>query len=168
MKQDRNGPEDFQIYTPSPEAFAAARYDVSDTDEHLGPGQLLLSRICRVIAAAILCETLWFKFTGHPESVAIFTKMNMEAWGRYGQGSWELAASVLMFTPRLKWLGLMLALGAMGAAILSHISVLGIAVQNDHGLLFAMACTTFVCALVALWIHQRAIPRITRLDDSPE
>lgn len=167
MKPERNPLDDFTPYVPAPEALAAAKYDVSETDDHLEPRALLVSRICRITAAAILCETLWFKFTAHPESVAIFTKMNMEAWGRYGQGAWELTASVLMFTPRLAWLGAMLAVGAMGAAILSHISVLGIAVQNDHGLLFGMACTAFVCSLATLWIHQRSIPSITRLDDYP-
>lgn len=146
----------------------ATTYDVSDTDEVLSRRRTAVSLICRIVAAAIMCETLWFKFTGHPESVWIFTQMHLEAWWRYGQGVWELAASVLLFVPRWKWLGAMLTLGAMGAAILSHLAVLGIAVRGDGGLLFGMACTTFVSALTVLWIHQQSIPRITRLDDGPQ
>jgi len=142
--------------------------DVSDTDEVLSRRRTAVSLICRIVAAGIMCETLWFKFTGHPESVWIFTRMNLEAWWRYGQGVWELAASVLLFVPRWKWLGAMLTLGAMGAAILSHLAVLGIAVRGDGGLLFGMACTAFVSALTVLWIHQQSIPRITRLDDDPQ
>ncbi|HRI12811.1 MAG TPA: DoxX family protein [Verrucomicrobiota bacterium] len=136
--------------------------------EVLPRAKLTVSWICRIIAAGIMLETLYFKFTAHPESVWIFTKMNMEAWGRYGQGVWELLAAVLLLAPRFTWLGAMLTLGAMGAAILSHIAVLGIAIQGDHGLLFGMACTTFLSAFAVLWIHQQSVPHITRLDDFPE
>ncbi len=94
--------------------------------------------------------------------------MNMEAWGRYGQGAWELTASLLLLWPRTVWLGCFLTLGAMGAALLSHVAMLGIAVQGDHGLLFSMASTTFIAAMVTLWLHQRSIPNITPLNDWPE
>jgi putative oxidoreductase len=40
----------------------------------------------RIIAAVILLQTLYFKFTGHPESIALFTKLGMEPWGRIGTG----------------------------------------------------------------------------------
>ena len=163
-------PKSENFATPAPAARMGAKtfYNHADTDEAIGRSQMLTSRICRFIAAAIMGETLWFKFTAHPESVWIFSQMNMESWWRYGQGVWELLASVLLFTPRLKWLGAMLAAGAMGAAILSHIAVLGIAIRGDHGLLFGMACTTLACSLAVLWIHQQSISRITRLDDFPQ
>ncbi len=133
--------------------------------EDLTPFQRRLSLICRCVAAGIMLETLWFKFTGHPESVWIFTKMGMESWWRYGQGIWELAASILLFVPRGLWLGCLLSLGAMSAAILSHFAVLGIAIQGDGGLLFGMACTAWLASFVATWLHQQSIPHITRLDD---
>lgn len=139
-----------------------------DTESRLTRGQLVASWICRLVAAAIMLETLFFKFTGAPESIWIFSKMNMEAWGRYGQGAWELSAALLLLWPRTVWLGCFLTLGAMGAALLSHVAVLGIAVQGDHGLLFTMATTTFTAAMVTLWLHQRSIPNITPLNDWPE
>jgi putative oxidoreductase len=153
--------------TYRPFANAAAQEQV-DTDALLTRRELAISWVCRLIAAGIMLETLFFKFTGAPESIWIFTKMNMESWGRYGQGVWELLASVLLLWPRTVWLGCFLTLGAMGAALLSHIAVLGIAVQGDHGLLFAMACTTLATTLVTLWLHQRSIPYITPLIDWPE
>ena len=150
-----------------PFADAAAR-EHRDTESMLTRRELAISWTCRLIAAGIMTETLFFKFTASQESVWIFTKMNMEAWGRYGQGFWELLASVLLLaSPRTVWLGCFLALAAMGAALLSHLAVLGIAVHGDHGLLFAMACTTFVATLVTLWLHQRSIPHITPLNDWP-
>jgi hypothetical protein len=48
---------------------------------------------CRTVAAAIMLETLFYKFTAAPESVYIFSKMHLESWWRYGQGIWELIAS---------------------------------------------------------------------------
>lgn len=153
--------------TYRPFAHAAAREQV-DTDALLTRRELAISWVCRLIAAGIMLQTLFFKFTGAPESIWIFTKMNMEAWGRYGQGVWELLAAVLLLWPRAVWLGCFLTLGAMGAALLSHIAVLGIAVRGDHRLLFGMACTVFGTTLMTLWLHQRSIPHITPLNDWPE
>src|ERR1700759_1293800 len=95
----------------------------------------LVSWLCRITAAVILLQTLFFKFTGAPESIYIFTKVHMEPWGRYGTGVTELIASILLLLPRWCWAGALLALGVMGGAIMFHLTVLGIVVQNDGGLL---------------------------------
>ena len=103
--------------------------------------QKIFSWIVRLTAAVILLQTLFFKFTGAPESVYIFTKVGMEPWGRYGTGVVELVASILLLSSCHCWLGAALALGVMGGAIFSHLTVLGIVVQDDGGLLFALAIT---------------------------
>jgi putative oxidoreductase len=105
-----------------------------------------------------MLETLFFKFTGAPESIYIFSRMNMEPWWRYGQGSWELIASILLLTPRFAWAGGILTLGALGAAIVSHLTILGIQIQGDRGLLFAMATVAFTSALVVTYLHRDEIP----------
>ncbi|MCI0363311.1 MAG: DoxX family protein [Phycisphaerales bacterium] len=129
-----------------------------DAPEVLTRGQLITSWICRVLAAGIMIETLFFKFTGAPESVYIFSKLGLESWWRYGQGIWELIASILLLTPRLGWAGGLLTLGAIGAAIISHITILGIEIQGDGGLLFGIALTAFTCALIVTFIHRHRIP----------
>ena len=88
--------------------------------------QRTISWVCRVTAAVILMQTLFFKFSGAPESVYIFTKVGMEPWGRYGSGVAELIASVLLLTPFFPWAGAALALGIMGGAIVSHLSLIHI------------------------------------------
>lgn len=120
--------------------------------------QAVLSWTCRLVAAGIMLETLFFKFTGAPESVYIFSKMNLEARWRYGQGIWELVASILLLLPRTGWAGGILTLGALGAAIVSHLTVLGIEIQGDRGLLFGMAWTAFLSAVVVTFLHRREIP----------
>ena len=36
----------------------------------------------RVVIAIILLQTLRYKFTGHPDSIFIFTKIGLEPFGR--------------------------------------------------------------------------------------
>src|SRR5438034_6130690 len=122
----------------------------------------VLSWLLRITAAIILLQTLFFKFTAAPESVYIFTKVGAEPWGRIGSGVVELIAAVLILTPRFTWLGSVLALGVMAGAILSHLTILGIEVQGDKGLLFALVVIVFVSSAVNLVLHRNAIPLIGR------
>ena len=122
----------------------------------------VLSWVLRIIGAIILLQTLFFKFTAAPESVYIFTKVGAEPWGRIGSGVVELIAAILILTPRFTWLGSLLAMGVMAGAVLSHLTVLGIEVQGDKGLLFALALIVLVCSTVNLLLHRSEIPVIGR------
>lgn len=117
-----------------------------------------ISWICRLTAAVILFQTLYFKFTGAPESVYIFTKVGLEPWGRYGSGVAELIAGLLLLMPGLAWAGALLALGVISGAIACHLTVLGIVVQNDGGLLFGLALAVFLTSAITAWLHRDAIP----------
>ena len=131
--------------------------------ESLTKNQKIASWLVRLTAAVILLQTLFFKFTGAPESVYIFTKVGLEPWGRYGSGVVELIAAILLLSSCHCWLGALLALGMMGGAIMSHLTRLGIVVQNDGGLLFALAITVAVCSVITLALHRRQIPIIAKL-----
>lgn len=122
----------------------------------------IFSWVLRITAAVILVQTLFFKFTGAPESVYIFTKVGAEPWGRIGSGIAELIAAILLLTPRFTWLGSVISLGVMAGAILSHLTVLGIEVQGDKGLLFALAIIVFVASALNLVLHRADIPVIGR------
>jgi putative oxidoreductase len=120
----------------------------------------VVSWILRITAAIILLQTLYFKFTGAPESVYIFTKVHAEPWGRVGSGVMELVASILLLTPRYTWLGSLLAAAATAGAILSHLTLLGIEVQGDKGLLFALAIIVFLASTINLFLHRKQIPLV--------
>lgn len=120
---------------------------------------------CRLVAAAILFQTLFFKFTAAPESVYIFTKLGLEPWGPIGSGIAELIACVLLIVPRTGTLGALLALGMMSGAIVSHLTRLGIVVRGDGGLLFALAWIVFACSAVVLWLERASLPVVGRLLD---
>ncbi len=119
----------------------------------------ILDWVARLVAIAILGQTLFFKFTAAPESVYIFDKVGLGAPGRIGSGVAELIAAVLLLT-LYAWLGAVLALGVISGAILSHLTVLGIDVQGDGGLLFGLAVVVFLASLVVLYLHRREIPVI--------
>ncbi|GAA0894187.1 DoxX family protein [Fulvivirga kasyanovii] len=121
-----------------------------------------LSWIVRAIAAIILLQTLFFKFSGAEESIYIFTKVGMEPWGRIGSGVAELIASVLLLIPRTAWLGALMALGIMAGAIFFHLTALGIAVMEDGGYLFGLAVTVSVCSIITLVLHRADIPYLNK------
>jgi len=121
----------------------------------------ILSWVCRVAVAIILFQTLFFKFTGAEESKYIFSTVlnpQLEAYGRIGSGVVELIAVVLLLIPSTVWLGAILAFGTISGAIFSHLTLLGIEVKGDGGLLFGLAVTVFVLSAVILVIHRRALP----------
>ena len=120
----------------------------------------ITSWIFQLIAAVILFQTLFFKFTGAEESKYIFQTLGMEPWGRIGSGFAELIATVLLLVPRTVTLGALLSLGVISGAIVSHLTKLGIVVKNDGGLLFGLAITVFLCSALILVIRRRQIPLV--------
>lgn len=117
----------------------------------------LIYWIARLVAAIIMAQTLYFKFTGAEESVYIFTQVHMEPWGRISIGIFELIASVLLIINTTAWIGAVLALGLMGGAILMHLTILGIEVQNDGGYLFLLAVLVALCASAVLFFNWNRI-----------
>jgi hypothetical protein len=122
----------------------------------------ILSWVAQIVAAAILGQTLYFKFTGAPESVYIFATLGMEPWGRIGTGTIELVTAVLLLIPATAALGAVLALGLMSGAIFFHLVKLGISVQGDGGLLFGLALTVFSCAATVAVLRRTQIPLVGR------
>jgi hypothetical protein len=121
----------------------------------------IVSWICRIVVAIILFQTLFFKFTGAEESKYIFTILmgpELEAYGRVGSGLIELIAVILLLTPSKAWLGAFIALGTISGAIMSHLTMLGIVVKDDGGLLFGLATAVFVMSAIVLLIHRRELP----------
>jgi putative oxidoreductase len=119
---------------------------------------LLLFWAARIVAALIMLQTLYFKFSGAAESVYIFTQVGMEPFGRIGVGVMELIASALILIPATVWAGSLLALGLMGGAIMMHLTILGVEVQGDGGQLFLYAVIVTVCSLIAFWLSRKTIP----------
>lgn len=125
----------------------------------MSKGARSVSWVLRLVAAAILAQTLFFKFSGAEESVHIFRTLGLEPWGRIGSGVAELLAVLLLLWPRTVVLGALLAAGVMVGALGSHLTRLGIEVQGDGGLLFGLACTVLAASAALLVLHRADLPR---------
>lgn len=108
----------------------------------------------RLVAAVIMLQTLYFKFSGAEESIYIFSTIGMEPWGRIGTGVLELLASILLLVPATTAFGALLGVGLMSGAIFFHITTLGIEVKGDHGLLFIYAMVVFISCLILLCVFR--------------
>jgi uncharacterized membrane protein YphA (DoxX/SURF4 family) len=117
----------------------------------------IMTWVLRLIAAVILLQTLFFKFSASPESVYIFSKVGMEPWGRIGSGVVELIASILLLIPATTAFGALLGVGVMSGALFFHLTKLGLEVQGDHGQLFIYALLVFVSCLILLILYKRQL-----------
>ncbi len=117
--------------------------------------------ILRLVAAIIMLQTLYFKFTAQEESVQLFTMLGMEPWGRLGTGIVELIASILILYPRTTGFGAALGVGLMSGAIFFHLTVLGIKVGGDY-LLFIYAMVAFISCVILLFIYRDQIFALIR------
>ena len=130
---------------------------------------MIFSWVCRIVVAIILFQTLFFKFTGADESKYIFTTLmgaEFEVYGRIGSGIVELIAVILLLIPSTALLGALIALGTISGAILSHLTMLGIIVKDDGGLLFLLAITVFVMSAIIVLIHRRELPILGSVFDA--
>lgn len=122
----------------------------------------IASWLLQGIAAVILLQTLFFKFTAARESVYIFTAVGMEPWGRIGTGVIELIAAILLLYPRTVVYGAILSAGVISGAVFFHLFVLGITLPavGDNGELFTLAMVVLLSSLGILFLHRQEIPVI--------
>jgi len=121
-----------------------------------------VSWTAQIVAAAILGQTLFFKFGAAPESVAIFRALGAEPWGRIASGVVELVAVICLLTPRRAALGALIGAGTITGAIGAHLTRLGIEVEGDGGTLFVLALVTWCACLTVLWIRRAELPLVGR------
>lgn len=111
----------------------------------------------QVAVAAVLAQTLYFKFTYAPETQVIFG----DRGGRPAAtavGVLELVCAVLLLVPRAAALGAALALFVISGAIFTHLTSLGIEVAGDGGFLFGLALAVAFGSLVVLVYRWRQLP----------
>lgn len=125
--------------------------------------KMTLSWVLRLVASFIMIQTLFFKFSAAEESVYIFSTLGMEPWGRIGTGVVELVASLFLLLPRTVWLGAFIGVGVMAGAIFFHVTMLGIEVKNDGGLLFVYALITLISCMVLLFFEKPNVERAIKL-----
>jgi putative oxidoreductase len=95
---------------------------------------MLFIWVLRIVPALIVLQTLRYKFTGHPESKELFTKVQLlglsEQYGRIGTGVLELIFGILILIPTTSIIGAIGIIGLMLGAIMSHITKIGFKGNN--------------------------------------
>lgn len=122
----------------------------------------ILTWVLRLLAAVIMLQTLFFKFSASEESVYIFTTLHMEPWGRIGTGILELIASVLILYPRTTGAGALLGMGLMSGAIFLHLTKLGLVVKDDGGQLFIYAVVVFTACFALIILHHKELLNLSK------
>ncbi len=113
--------------------------------------------VMKLIATIIMLQTLYFKFSAAEESVYIFTTLGLEPYGRIGIGVLELIASILILIPKTTLYGAVLGMGLMAGALLSHLTKLGIVVEDDGGQLFIYALLVFFSCAVLVFFNRNKL-----------
>ncbi len=119
---------------------------------------LTVSWIAQIISIIILGQSLYYKFSAHPESVAIFTDIGMEPNGRILIGVIELIACLLMLRQASAHYGALLGACVMGGAVVGHFTQIGW--EGERGQLGLLAVLVLVCCSVVLYIRRTDLPLI--------
>jgi uncharacterized membrane protein YphA (DoxX/SURF4 family) len=117
--------------------------------------------ILRLVPAVILLQTLFFKFTAHPQSVKLFTEIGMEPYGRIGSGIVEGIAAILILVPKYTGYGAILGLMMMTGALYFHLTKLGINFDGDP-VLFILALITFVCCAILILLNKSQLENVLK------
>jgi uncharacterized membrane protein YphA (DoxX/SURF4 family) len=143
------------------------------------PKKKIITNVLIIYIAFVFIQSLFFKFSGAPETQHIFN--TIDAWAEdtlgfkglfvppgifnaYVIASAELVASIMlllgMFTARkiMIPLGALMAFGIISGAIFFHLfTPLGINVQGDGGVLFFMACGVWISSVILLLTHRKML-----------
>jgi uncharacterized membrane protein YphA (DoxX/SURF4 family) len=112
--------------------------------------------ILRIVPAIIMLQTLYFKFSAHPQSVKLFTTIGLEPYGRIGTGILEAIAAILILIPRFTGFGALLGLMMMTGALYFHLTKLGIYFDGDP-ILFIYALITFACCAALILLYKNKL-----------
>ncbi len=121
--------------------------------------------IPRLIIVFVIAQTLPFKYSGHEDSVAIFSQMGWEPWGRYMIAIIETTAILLLISPRYI-LGAIITLSIISGANFMHFTRLGFDVNGDGGFLFTMSIVVIICSLIVVihWNSMRSQTDTAKFD----
>jgi hypothetical protein len=129
-------------------------------NEKLTTKEKIISWIFQIIAAAILALAAYGKFTGEEFGTIVFERIKMGAAGKNLIGVIESLAVFLLLTPNLPHYGAILGFGTMLGALLAHLTVLGIVVNNDGGKAVMMLLTVILSCSVVMYIRRKNLPFI--------
>ena len=116
----------------------------------------ITSWILQLVIVVIIGNSLFFKFTDHPDTVEVFRQLGMGAFGYKLIGFLELIACVLLLIPASVAWGALLAWGLMTGALLAHVTEIGFA--GEMGVLGGMAITVWTLSIFVMYLNRTGLP----------
>lgn len=120
--------------------------------------QKLLDLALRGIAAAVLLPVGYFKVIADSGSVALFTSLGMEPYGRVIIGLIEICAGLLLISPAPAP-GALLAFSVMLGAIIAHTTEIGFDI-GDGGFHVGLLVVVLVSSVLVLVRHRGSLPLV--------
>ena len=120
----------------------------------------LLSWLLQLCIVALLAPAAYFKLTDHPESIELFTDLDMEPTGRYVIGFLEAIACLLLLIPQAIIHGALLSLCVMMGAIIAHFTKLGFSEMFSFAPILLV-----ILAAVIIFLRRSQIKSIARMLD---
>ncbi|MEM7792760.1 MAG: DoxX family protein [Verrucomicrobiota bacterium] len=119
----------------------------------------ITSWILQILVAGIIGQTLFFKFSDHPQTVELFAQLGLGAFAYKSIAVAELIACILLLVPRSIAWGAGLSAGIMSGAIFAHLTTLGF--SGAEGELGIMAIVAFAFSLVLIYMHRMQLESLS-------
>jgi hypothetical protein len=120
----------------------------------------IISWVFQIIAAIILGMAAYEKFSGNPLISSVFDQLKMGDAGKKLIGIIEAISAIMLLTTNLCHFGALLGLGTMLGALIAHVTILGINVNNDGGLMVGLMSLNIICCSIIMFIRRRSYPLI--------
>ena len=121
--------------------------------------QKVTSFVFQLISALILAKASYAKFTGNEMSISIFSSLGMEET-RLIIATLEGIGALLLVTKNIPQYGAILGFGTMMGALIAHVTVLGLEVNSDGGMMVMLMGVVIISTTVIMWIRRRKLPLI--------
>ncbi|MEM1223940.1 MAG: DoxX family protein [Verrucomicrobiota bacterium] len=120
----------------------------------------ITSWVLQILVAGIIGQTLFFKFSDHPQTVELFAQLGLGAFAYKSIAVAELVACILLLVPRSIAWGAGLSAGIMSGAIFAHVTTLGF--SGAEGELGLMAIVAFAFSLVLIYMNRVQLESLSR------
>lgn len=141
----------------------------------------VLPWILVIFIAFVFIQSLFFKFSGSEETEIIFNTIGdwmagigflswaaepFKAYGGTAVGTAELIASILLFIPKTRIWGAVIAFVTISGALFFHlftplgiVRVVDASGNTDGGVLFFMACGVWIASAITIYLNKHQLSR---------
>ncbi len=126
----------------------------------MNPKAKIITWIFQIAAGTIFLWVGLLKINSNPTDIFLFSKLEMEPFGRYLIGALEIIAGILLFTHTFSAAAAFLGIGIMCGAIIAHTTVLGASIHGDQGIHIILLITVLISCGTVFYLRRKQLPFI--------